>query len=66
MEHGSVKNIIVLIVAKRVLKGKKRYYTQIGTEKFTDQVVSHIASVLEIEHVPSYKEVLYTDKPIGF
>ena len=49
-----------------MLKGKKRYYTQIGTEKFTDQVVSHIASVLEIEHVPSYKEVLYTDKPIGF
>ena len=42
------------------------YYTPIGTEKFTDQVVSHIASELGREEVPTYKEVLHKDKPIGF
>ncbi len=42
------------------------YYTPIGTEAFTNQVVSHLANALEIENVPTYSEVLHTDKPIGF
>ena len=41
------------------------YYTEMGTEAFTNQVVSYIAKALEIENVPSYSEVLHTDKPIG-
>ena len=41
------------------------YYTPVGTEAFTNQVVSHIAKALEIENVPTYSEVLQTDKPIG-
>ncbi len=41
------------------------YYTPIGTEAFTNQVVSCIAKALEIENVPTYSEILYTDKPIG-
>ena len=42
------------------------YYTSIGTEKFTDQVVSYLATALGLDTVPTYNEVLHTDKPIGF
>ena len=41
------------------------YYTTIGTEAFANQVISHIASVLGITEGITYKEELYTDKPIG-
>ena len=41
------------------------YYTSIGTKIFTEQVLSHLLPALDIEEKPEYKEVLYTDKPIG-
>ncbi len=41
------------------------YYTTIGTEMFTNQVLAHIATALGINENITYKEELYTDKPIG-
>ena len=41
------------------------YYTPIGTEAFTNQVLSCIASAAELTDIPSYREALHTDKPIG-
>ncbi len=41
------------------------YYTPIGTEAFTNQVLSYIVPALEITEEITYKEALYTDKPIG-
>ena len=41
------------------------YYTPIGTEAFTNAVLSYILPSLEINEKIAYKEELYTDKPIG-
>ena len=41
------------------------YYTPIGTESFTNAVLSHILPLLGIDEEVTYKEELYTDKPIG-
>ena len=41
------------------------YYTPLGTQVFADQVLSFLAEALGIEETITYKEVLYTDKPIG-
>ena len=41
------------------------YYTPMGTEAFTNQVLSYILPPLEIDGEILYKEELYTDKPIG-
>ncbi len=41
------------------------YYTPIGTEVFTNQVLSYIVPELDIDQTVSYKEEIYTDKPIG-
>ncbi len=41
------------------------YYTHMGTEAFTGQVLSCLAQALELDEVPEYKEVLHTDKPFG-
>ena len=41
------------------------YYTPMGTEAFTNAVLSYILSALEIDEEIAYKEELYTDKPIG-
>lgn len=41
------------------------YYTSMGTEAFTNKVLSYLAPALEISEMPEYKEDLYTDKPIG-
>jgi len=40
------------------------YYTPMGTEAYTNQVLSCICKALEIE-VPQYREELHTDKPVG-
>ena len=42
------------------------YYTPIGTEAFTNQVLSYIVPLLGIEDQITYKEELHTDAPIGF
>ena len=41
------------------------YYTPMGTESFTNQVLSFVADALSLEEVPVYKEALYTDEPVG-
>ena len=41
------------------------YYTTIGTETFTNKVLSYIVPALGITEEITYKEDLYTDKPIG-
>ncbi len=41
------------------------YYTTVGTEAFTNQVLSYILPALGIDEKLEYKEELYTDAPIG-
>ena len=41
------------------------YYTTIGTKAFADQVLSYVVPALGITEKITYKEALYTDKPIG-
>lgn len=41
------------------------YYTPVGTEAFTKKVLSCIAPLLHSDEDVTYKEKLYTDKPIG-
>lgn len=41
------------------------YYTPVGTEAFTNQVLSVIVPLLDLDEDIVYKEELYTDKPIG-
>ena len=41
------------------------YYTPAGTEAFANKVISHLLPALGVEDDVVYKEVLYTDKPIG-
>lgn len=41
------------------------YYTPMGTEAFTNQVLSCLAPALGLDTLPAYKEALYTDRPIG-
>ena len=40
------------------------YYTPMGTEAFTNQVLSYVCDALGVD-APTYKETLHTDKPIG-
>ena len=41
------------------------YYTAVGTKAFADQVLSYVVPALGITETVTYKEALYTDKPIG-
>ena len=41
------------------------YYTSIGTEAFTNKVLSLVAPALGINETLVYHEEMYTDKPIG-
>ncbi|MBQ8759597.1 MAG: SGNH/GDSL hydrolase family protein [Clostridia bacterium] len=41
------------------------YYTTLGTEAFTNKVLSYIVPALGIEEKLEYKEEMYTDAPIG-
>ena len=41
------------------------YYTPIGTEAFTNQVLSCLADALGLEECPNYREEIHGDKPIG-
>ena len=41
------------------------YYTPMGTEVFTNQVLAYQAPALELPEIPVYREDLYTDKPVG-
>lgn len=41
------------------------YYTPLGTEVFTKQVLSFVAPALGIDEIPEYREELYVRKPNG-
>lgn len=41
------------------------YYTPIGTEAFANQVLSFVAQAAALDTVPTYKEALHTDAPVG-
>ncbi|MBR4866567.1 MAG: hypothetical protein IKU11_07750 [Clostridia bacterium] len=41
------------------------YYTPMGTEVFTKQVLCHLTKALELPEVPAYKEEIYVMKPVG-
>ncbi len=41
------------------------YYTPLGTKAFANAVLSHLLAPLEIDEEITYKEELYTDKPVG-
>jgi len=41
------------------------YYTSLGTEAFTNQVLSFVTPELGIDETLEYREEMYTDKPIG-
>lgn len=41
------------------------YYTPVGTEAFTNKVLSVVAPALGIDEKLEYREEMYTDKPIG-
>ena len=41
------------------------YYTPMGTEAFTNQVLSVVAPELGLSEVPQYREELHTDAPVG-
>lgn len=41
------------------------YYTDIGTKAFAEQVLAYVVPALGITAQITYKEALYTDKPIG-
>ena len=41
------------------------YYTPIGTEAFTNQVLQFLSPAIGLDTVPTYKETIHTDKPIG-
>ena len=41
------------------------YYTPVGTEIFTNQVLSFVVPELDINEVVEYREEMHTDKPVG-
>jgi len=41
------------------------YYTPMGTEAFTKQVLTHLAQPLDITEEIVYREVVHTAKPVG-
>ena len=41
------------------------YYTPMGTEAFTNQVLSYVLPALGIDEKLEYREDMYADKPIG-
>ena len=41
------------------------YYTPLGTEVFTNQVLSCVLPALDIDEKIEYREEMYTDKPVG-
>lgn len=52
-------------IADKAHSDSVHYYTPMGTEAFTNKVLSYIAPALGLENVPEYKEELHTDKPVG-
>lgn len=41
------------------------FYTKLGTEALTNQVLSHLLTALEIDEKLEYREEMYVGKPVG-
>lgn len=41
------------------------YYTPMGTEAFTNQVLAYLAQAIDYPEAIRYQEEMYTDKPVG-
>ena len=66
-KHGFAVNdlyAISKVLPEEAHSDAVHYYTAMGTEAFTNQVLSYLAEALDLESVPEYKESIYTDKPI--
>lgn len=67
-KHGFTINDLYslsLTLPKEAHSDATHYYTSIGTETFTNQVLSCVLPALGINENIIYREELYTDKPIG-
>ncbi len=67
-KHGFIVNDLYAVSEKlpvEAFSDTVHYYTPIGTEAFTNQVLACVCDALGVE-TPTYKEDLYTNKPIGY
>lgn len=67
-KYGFVVNdlyAVSMCLPKEAHSDPVHYYTPVGTEAFTNNVLAYIVPELGITEPIAYKEDLYTDKPIG-
>jgi protein involved in sex pheromone biosynthesis len=67
-KHGFIVNDLYALskaLPEEAHSDAVHYYTSIGTEAFTKQVLTYLSDALELSEVPKYKEVVNTDSPIG-
>ena len=67
-KHGFIVNDLYALskaLPEEAHSDAVHYYTPIGTEAFTKQVLTYLSDALELSEVPEYKEVVNTDSPIG-
>ena len=67
-KHGFTINDLYslsLTLTKDAHSDASHYYTSVGTEAFTNQVLSYVLPALDINENITYREELYTGKPIG-
>lgn len=67
-KHGFLVNDLYAVSAslpEEAHSDTVHYYTSLGTEAFTKQVLSHLAPLLGLQEEIPYREVLHTNKPIG-
>jgi hypothetical protein len=67
-KHGFIVNDLYALskaLPEEAHSDAVHYYTSIGTEAFTKQVLIYLSDALELSEVPKYKEVVNTDSPIG-
>lgn len=67
-KHGFIVNDLYAVsknLPEEAHSDAVHYYTSIGTEAFTKQVLTYLSDALELSEVPEYKEVVNTNSPIG-
>lgn len=67
-KHGFIVNDLYALskaLPEEAYSDAVHYYTSIGTEAFTKQVLTYLSDALELSEVPEYKEVIHTNSPIG-
>lgn len=67
-KHGFAVNDLYAVSAtlpEEAHSDAVHYYTPLGTEAFTNQVLTVLSKALALKEAPVYKEELHTDEPIG-